>query len=918
MAKWMIVLAMVLWCGAASAADLPKYAPPPAWVKTLKIPDPPPGSDGAAIQLLLLDSQVRLSPNLDEFYFESAFRIASPQGLSSAASLPLSWSPDTETLVIHNISIIRDGKVIDLTDGGKKVSILRREGSLELAMLDGRLTATLQPEGLQVGDVVDMRGTFERRDPIRRGHSEVLSRTVHDGNVGRFHTRRIWSDANPMLWRATEGLPKPTILHEAGNTELIIDQLNAIGPKPPKNAPARFQNVGTLEVTQFQTWAEVSGLMAPLYVKAANIASGSPLRAEVDKIRRLSNDPKVRTEAALSLVQDQIHYVALSMNLGGYVPADADATWTRRFGDCKGKSVLLLAILNELNIDAEAVLVDTQTGETLGESLPMLRVFDHVFVRVNLKGKTYWIDGTRSHDVNLDDIPIPSFGWVLPIRATGAKLERLQPSRFRVPAFESLKRIDASGGYDIPAKVHAEYVYRGDLAITWQAALANLGKAESQRYLREYWRGQLSWVEPKTVEFDFDPTQRLARMTVDGQGKVDWDTNGNVRDYSIGDSSLGQKTSFQREPGPYADAPISVDFPDFDKWTVVITLPKNGTGFRLLHADDVEKTVGARRYYRRSRLDGGVVTMTAEEESLASEFPWSDAVQVAADLRELYSNDVVVRGPDPHAKTTQPDEDVAEVPKNAGGYSLRGAAFLNHNDYVRAIEDFGAAARLEPNEAKHFYNRGVAYVYHGDETSALADFDKAIRMSPKVSLAYVARAELLLRRGESPKAWRDFDLALKLAPRDAGILRRRVAAAETAGRYDIAVGDLTTLLETVEDTPDRARLLNKRCWARAEWGKELQNALTDCNAALELLPDSAPVLDSRGFVRLRSGDFVGAIADYDSALRLAPRQAESLFGRGLAKQRTGRVSESQADWAAALAVDPKVEQMFSRYGLKRP
>ena len=60
------------------------------------------------------------------------------------------------------------------------------------------------------------------------------------------------------------------------------------------------------------------------------------------------------------------------------------------------------------------------------------------------------------------------------------------------------------------------------------------------------------------------------------------------------------------------------------------------------------------------------------------------------------------------------------------------------------------------------------------------------------------------------------------------------------------------------------------------------------------------------------------IADYDSALRLAPRQAASLFGRGLAKQRTGRVSESQADWAAALAVDPKVEQMFSRYGLKRP
>jgi transglutaminase-like putative cysteine protease len=51
-----------------------------------------------------------------------------------------------------------------------------------------------------------------------------------------------------------------------------------------------------------------------------------------------------RAEAALALVQDRVRYVALAMGAGGYVPADAAETWSRRYGDCKGKTALLLVV----------------------------------------------------------------------------------------------------------------------------------------------------------------------------------------------------------------------------------------------------------------------------------------------------------------------------------------------------------------------------------------------------------------------------------------------------------------------------------------------------------------------------------------------------------------------------------------------
>ena len=125
MLRWIAVLVVALSSSAAAATDEPRYAPPGAWVKAAAIPDTPPSKDGSPIQALLLDSQTRFGETSDEFYLEAVTRILTPQGLASMATIPISWSPDTETLTIHRISIVRDGKTIDLLAGGKNVTVLR-------------------------------------------------------------------------------------------------------------------------------------------------------------------------------------------------------------------------------------------------------------------------------------------------------------------------------------------------------------------------------------------------------------------------------------------------------------------------------------------------------------------------------------------------------------------------------------------------------------------------------------------------------------------------------------------------------------------------------------------------------------------------------------------------------------------------
>lgn len=920
MSRGIWALAAAFIAAPTIAADQPQYAPPPAWVKPIAIPGSGVAVDASSVQILLEDQQWRFGDDGDAFYSEVAVKILAPQGLTGFANLPMNWRPDTETLVIHRLQILRGGKAIDLLAGGKAVTVLRRETNLERAMLNGELTATVQPEGLQVGDVIDWAYTLERRDPVLQGRSESWASVRYDGAAGRFYLRALWPKDKPMRWREGAGLP-PLVVADAadGGGELLLDETDAMAPKLPNEAPARYADIGSVDVSQFRSWAEVSALMAPLYAKASTLGAASPLHVEAAAIRKASNDPKTRAEAALRLVEDQIHYVFLGMNQGGYVPADADVTWSRRFGDCKGKTVLLLALLHDLGIQAEPALVSTGFGDGLDQRLPRLDGFDHVMVRAIIKGKVYWLDGTRIGDRDLDDIPVPDVRWVLPVRPAGAVLEFVSPKLFETPQFEGLLRLDATAGYDAPAPAHAEQVYHGDAATAWHVVLDQLGKADADRGLKAHWREAYPWITVQGVAYNYDDQRHLMQLTMDGSATMDWSANGASRELSIGDSNLGFETSFDRDPGPGADAPFSLAYPQFDRRTVVIRLPSHGLGFRLAGGADVDEDLAGRHYLRRSRLEDGVVTMVAENRHMVSEIPQADARAAAQALRDLADFDVVVRGPAVLAAgDDEADAGPTAEPATAAGFSARGASELNHQRYQPAIADFTAAARLDPNDGKPLYDRGVAYLGAGQAELARRDFDQALRLNPKDGLAYRARGELYLSLGQIDRAQADFADAEKLAPNDISLLTRIAIAFDNAGRYDEAVRRLGLLVARVTDKPRLEALLNQRCWVRAEWGRELDQALSDCNAALALAPANPEVLDSRGFLNLRSKRYDQAVSDYDEALSLAPRLATSLYGRGLAELAQGQTAQAQADFAAAQEAAPDVSGRFVRYGFPAP
>ena len=647
----------------------PAIGAPAAWVDVAALPKAPTDSAGAATIQLLGDIQVRFAKAGDVTYYATAWQVGSAQGLDGSA-LQVDWNPALQSLTIHRYRILREGKPIDLLGDGHAIKVIQREGGLENAMLDGRLTATLQPEDLRVGDVIELSYSIDNHDPAMAGRSETVAGPNDGVNFGRFRVRMLWDKDKNMQWRVFPGIIQPKLKKTAAGSELVADLYNGTAPLGPEGAPSRFKLVNAVEITEFTDWQGVSHTFAPLYAKAVALAPGSPVKAEAARIAAQTKDPKRRAELALALVQQQIRYLYLGMDDGGFVPATADQTWNRRFGDCKAKTVLLVALLGELGITARPVLVNTKQGDLVAGRLPTMETFDHAIVEVQIAGKSYWLDGTRLGDDNLDRLEAPNYKVGLPVTEAGSPLVAIVPDALDRPTQVVSLTLDASRGVDVPALASGEMRFHGRSGSDMRQTYAGYSQADRQRELRKLWRNTYDFVAPGKIITADDPATGDFVITMTGSAAMEWTRDQGTRWYEMDRSRLGWRFNIAREGELSPDAPYAFDYPDWWTYRETIILPNGGKGFRV-QGEAVEQTVGDLYQFRRTvDRDGAKVVVSAETKALTGELPAARAARARAQMSELASSGVYLRVPSDY-EPTEAEKDQARREDEAEAAATR-------------------------------------------------------------------------------------------------------------------------------------------------------------------------------------------------------------------------------------------------------
>lgn len=109
-----------------------------------------------------------------------------------------------------------------------------------------------------------------------------------------------------------------------------------------------------------------------------------------------------------------------------------------------------------------------------------------------------------------------------------------------------------------------------------------------------------------------------------------------------------------------------------------------------------------------------------------------------------------------------------------------GNDWRSKGDLDRAIADYDAAIRANPQYAVAFANRGLAKRDKGDVDGGIADLSRAIEINPKLAPAYVARGVAKLRAGDAEAAIVDYTHAIEIDPKLAAAYNSLAWALATA------------------------------------------------------------------------------------------------------------------------------------------
>lgn len=100
-----------------------------------------------------------------------------------------------------------------------------------------------------------------------------------------------------------------------------------------------------------------------------------------------------KIKAVYAYIQKNIRYVFAHLGRGGYEPHFADEVIQQRYGDCKDQTILAIALLRELGIEAFPSLVITLRNGKPDMELVAL-YFDHMIVWIPGDGDGMWMDTT--------------------------------------------------------------------------------------------------------------------------------------------------------------------------------------------------------------------------------------------------------------------------------------------------------------------------------------------------------------------------------------------------------------------------------------------------------------------------------------------------------------------------------------------
>ena len=545
-----------------SVSPLPGWLADPGWNEAASAASAEP----AGTRYRLFDEQVRVAPGETESYWRTVWTAESTAAVQDASEIEISFDPTYERLVVHHARIVRRGRTV-WSFSPKDVRVNDAEENAEARLYNGERTATIFLRDLRVGDTVDYAYSHVGANPVLGGRFDSVLWVGASVPVDVLHRRLLWQKAAAPQMRRQAGAGDPEIRSEGGGTSYrwLVRDWKPAGKE--ERTPSWYVPWPRVEVSEFADWAAVAGrtreLFRPLEEPAPSIDS---------LVRGLGldgADEDARLDRAVRFVQDEVRYLGLEMGPSSHRPHAPAETLARRFGDCKDKSALLVAMLRRVGIPAWPALVSTRNGRTLDARLPSLFAFDHVIVAFRLADGLHFVDATASEQGGpVRGRRAPPFHRALLVDASTLGFTPIPRPPEATPSTD-VEETFVVPSWGAPSRLEVVTTYRGEDADDARRSHARANGPETTKRYRDFYAREhaqkIRALGSPRFEDDRARNVVVVRETYEAPGM--WEDG--VHDFRawLVDEWLKHPAADERR------APLALGYPAFVRHTLRLRLP---------------------------------------------------------------------------------------------------------------------------------------------------------------------------------------------------------------------------------------------------------------------------------------------------------------------------------------------------------
>ena len=660
----------------------------------------------------------------------------------------------------------------------------------------------LPVKNLGIGDTLEWRARVTRTVPEAPGQfwgqdtfvtSGIALAETFDLHIPAGTRVTVWT--NPETAKPTETLVgterviRWTSQHLVPTSGTAADEAKKKPLTPEADLANRKGALPSFGWTTFPSWEAVGA-----WYRGLEAGRGKPDATIAAKVTQLTAGKTTETEKAHAVydyVSTQIRYIGVAFGIGRYQPHTAAEVLADQYGDCKDKHTLLAAMLTQLGLQPDAVLVGA--GLRFNEALPSPGSFNHLITHVTLEGKPVWLDSTAE---------VAPWGTLYPVIRDQPVLIVPDASPSRVvrteatppfPAFATVNTTETLDG-DLTSTAHMALTFHDDDELLLRQALRQAAPAQYPELVQKFvgamgFGGTTSDAE---ISRPTDLEQPLAiSYTYKRIKEADWGQNR----VTVPLWPVFLATVDEKEP-PVAS--IELGTPRTETSTVEIKLPPGWSAElpESIHAKSAFATVDMTFH-----LSSETVTAERKLTILQARLPAQDWKTYRTWINEAQVSSIPYLQLVPQAvKAGETPGKTAAAPAANDGFSAeqlvaQAVDALRSMDTVRALRLLDQAKEKNPKQRHLWGQYGYAAYLQGEITKAAEDVQKEMDLYPDEIQMNGLLSTLQSSRGDHEAAAATLHRWAEAAPDDPNPVVALMVALANLHRRDEAIATGSAALQ---------------------------------------------------------------------------------------------------------------------------